>query len=369
NDSALDNIRLLDVTPQLDKRFAPGPLAGGAYGINNPARLTFTVTNRTDLLIKDGWAFTDTLPADLRLAVDPAVASTCAAGSVTAVGGGNTISVANGTLAAGAASCTITVSVTSSAPGVYTNGPSNIRNVRGLDLPANTSVTFLNSTGLRLQKSFGTNRVADTDQVTLSIMGAGAPVTGTTAGTGAAVTSAAIAANPFVPGVAYNLSEIFTDPARSAFYDASYACTNAAGGQAPSGSGASFTVTPTATDDLTCTFTNKPRVADLQVTKTANPTSVRSGELVTFTITASNLGSLAANNAVLRDAPGTGLDCAEAGLAAPTCTANGGASCPAAGTLTAAGLLGGAGVAIPVLPANGSVAVGLQCRVTASGRP
>jgi len=89
--------------------------------------------------------------------------------------------------------------------------------------------------------------------------------------------------------------------------------------------------------------------------------------LVSFTLTVSNAGPNAAPGAVLRDAPGAGLDCAEVGLAAPTCVASGGATCP--GGLTNAALLGVSGVAIPALPSGGGVAVTLQCRVTASGLP
>ena len=89
--------------------------------------------------------------------------------------------------------------------------------------------------------------------------------------------------------------------------------------------------------------------------------------LVSFTLTVSNVGPNAAHGAVLRDAPGPGLDCAEVGLAAPTCVASGGAACP--GALTNAALLGVSGVAIPALPSGGGVAVTLQCRVTASGLP
>ena len=98
-----------------------------------------------------------------------------------------------------------------------------------------------------------------------------------------------------------------------------------------------------------------------------SPSATASGGLVSFTLTVSNAGPNAAPGAVLRDAPGAGLDCAEVGLAAPTCVASGGAACP--GGLTNAALLGVSGVAIPALPSGGGVAVTLQCRVTASGLP
>jgi len=85
------------------------------------------------------------------------------------------------------------------------------------------------------------------------------------------------------------------------------------------------------------------------------------------TFTLSNAGPNAANGAVLRDAPGAGLDCTTPSSTA-TCTAGGGASCPGA-TVPVANLTSPAGVAIPVLPAGGSMVVTMQCTVTASGLP
>jgi hypothetical protein len=59
NDQAFDNFRILDATPQLDKSFdTMDPVTG-------EARVTFTVTNTTDLGTKAGWSATDELPAGL----------------------------------------------------------------------------------------------------------------------------------------------------------------------------------------------------------------------------------------------------------------------------------------------------------------
>jgi uncharacterized repeat protein (TIGR01451 family) len=217
---------------------------------------------------------------------------------------------------------------------------------------------------LRLSKSLPDGRVQASDQFTLNIAGAGGPATATTTGSTNTPTQNATLSNT-TAGSAYTLSET---SANLAAYVSTYACTNArAGGQTPSGSGTSFSVTPAAGDDLSCVFTNAWPRANLSVLKTASPSATSSGGLVSFTLTVSNAGPNAANGAVLRDAPAAGLDCAEVGLAAPTCSANGGAACP--GGLTNAALLGASGVAIPVLPAGGGVVVTLQCRVTATGLP
>ncbi|WP_216922572.1 SpaA isopeptide-forming pilin-related protein [Paenarthrobacter aromaticivorans] len=111
NDGGFDNIKLLDVTPQLDKAFSPASIVQG-----QSTTLTYTVTNTSDLLAKNGWHFVDNIPAGLT-ASGP-LGGTCVrtASSVTA----GTVDV-TGNLAAGSASCTITVSVTSNTPGVYNN--------------------------------------------------------------------------------------------------------------------------------------------------------------------------------------------------------------------------------------------------------
>lgn len=111
---------------------------------------------------------------------------------------------------------------------------------------------------------------------------------------------------------------------------------------------------------LVCTFTNTQIQPDLAVTKQASPAAVASGGTVTFTLTASNTGAVDVNNAVLADTPGPGLSCTAAG----SCTANGGATCPA--SIPAAALFG-AGVTIALLPVGGNVVVTVPCTVTASG--
>jgi uncharacterized repeat protein (TIGR01451 family) len=137
NDAAFDNIRILDVTPQLDKSFSPTAVTTGGV-----STLTFTVTNTAELAAKNGWSFTDALPAGLTLASPTAAATTCPAGSVTGAAGATSVAV-TGNLTAGMASCTVTVNVTSSTAGSYTNGPGNVT-PNGLNPPGSTTVTFSN---------------------------------------------------------------------------------------------------------------------------------------------------------------------------------------------------------------------------------
>lgn len=135
NDGAVDNVRLLDATPQLDQAFAPAQLPVGA-----PATLTFTVTNTSELAAKDGWSFTAQLPAGLTLDGGSATTS-CGSGTATADPAAGRVTV-HGDLATGQQSCTATVRVTSTAGGTYQVCASAITARVGVDLPGCTSVTF-----------------------------------------------------------------------------------------------------------------------------------------------------------------------------------------------------------------------------------
>ncbi|WP_163838811.1 CshA/CshB family fibrillar adhesin-related protein [Pseudoxanthomonas sacheonensis] len=120
--------------------------------------------------------------------------------------------------------------------------------------------------------------------------------------------------------------------------------------------------------NITCTFTNSA-IANLQITKTNTPASgstdggndtVPAGSNVDYTIVATNLGPGAADGAVVRDTPLTGLTCATA-----TCGSSNGATCPAeTGSALATAMQSAAGIGIPTLPANGSVTFTLSCSVS-----
>ena len=120
--------------------------------------------------------------------------------------------------------------------------------------------------------------------------------------------------------------------------------------------------TPPATVDSTCTFTNT-RSANLAITKTNGVNSVVAGSTTTYTITVSNGGPSDADGALLKDPLAAGLSCLQA-----SCTGvSGGASCPAAGSVTIASLQG-AGITLAVLPASSTVTFSVVCGVTATGQ-
>lgn len=114
---------------------------------------------------------------------------------------------------------------------------------------------------------------------------------------------------------------------------------------------------------------NVTLVANLSVTKSNGASSLRSGGSTAYTVTVSNLGPSAADNAVIKDVPGAGLSCTSV-----TCAAtSGSALCPGAlpiGTPRAYGVTNffAGGEAIPSLPANSSVSFQVLCSITASGQ-
>lgn len=108
-------------------------------------------------------------------------------------------------------------------------------------------------------------------------------------------------------------------------------------------------------ETVSCTFTNNSTSADLSITKTNNTTSVVRGQTTTYAVTVTNNGPAAANGAVASDTPGAGLtSCSVVG----TPTVTGGAVAPAA-----PGALLTGGVAIPTLPAGGTVTFNVRCTV------
>ncbi|MBX9400232.1 DUF11 domain-containing protein [Lysobacter sp. BMK333-48F3] len=235
-----------------------------------------------------------------------------------------------------------------------------------IDIDSGETVTCTYTNGrqpiLRLQKALPLGRFVATDQFDLSIAGSGGPATVTTAGSGSTATGVATLGSGAI-GAVYSFAEAGAAGANLANYVAAYACANAlAGGQTPSGSGASFSLTAAAGDDLTCTFSNtRNPIADLSISKTNTPGSgpndqagdtLTRGASTTYTIVVTNNGPDAVAGAILTDPPGSrqSLSC----TAPPTCT---GAACPAG--LTLAQLE--AGVPLGTLANGSSITVTLSC--------
>ena len=137
-------------------------------------------------------------------------------------------------------------------------------------------------------------------------------------------------------------------------------------GAQPGGNGSTTLISPA--PDTPGVAVGRTCKADIRITKTNTPgvngevdqaaDTVASGATVPYTIVATNAGPKPADGAVLADPAPTNLLCATA-----TCTASGGAACPATTGAALVSALQGAGVAIPALPVGGSATFTLQCTV------
>jgi LPXTG-motif cell wall-anchored protein/uncharacterized repeat protein (TIGR01451 family) len=271
NDVAFDNLRVLDATPALTKSFSADTIIAGGV-----STLTFTVTNTAELAAKNDWAFTDKLPAGLKVATTPNRGGTCvnsAASSTnfaaTAVAGSDTISVVGGDLAKGTSSCTITVDVTAAVAGVYTNGSGNISDST-LRAPEDATLTVTAPVTLTVRKVLTDVRKAASDQFALSVRdGARSLSAITTTGTGSQA-QGSIDGLRLAPGATVTIhEEVVTTAANGTAntfgYASSYSCVRGDGTEIASGASSSGNLTlpsePGAS--VVCTFTNTPQPVQL----------------------------------------------------------------------------------------------------------
>ena len=155
---AFDTPSIVDVTPQLDKLFSPSTIPAGGT-----SDLVFTITNTTDLAAKTAWTFTDKLPTGVT--ATGSNSTTCTGATITAGSGAGTVN-ATGNVDQGVSSCTISVQVTASTPGTYTNTgctdsggnqiagcTSNITSISGLNPPGSTTLTVQPNVNLAITKT------------------------------------------------------------------------------------------------------------------------------------------------------------------------------------------------------------------------
>ena len=155
-------------TPSVSKSFNPGTIwAGGT------SRLTITIRNPLPNTTLTQASLTDTLPANVSLAnpVSPTLAGCGNSATLTAVSGGSTITLNNGTIAP-SSNCSITVSVTSDVQGPYTNRipASSLTTQQGLT-NSNAASSTLNVQEIDLNKRFssGTVNVGDTFNLIITL--------------------------------------------------------------------------------------------------------------------------------------------------------------------------------------------------------
>jgi uncharacterized repeat protein (TIGR01451 family) len=181
NDVAFDLPQIVDVTPQLDKSFSPTTIGQG-----QTSTLTYTITNTSDLDAKNGWGLTDNLPSGLT--ATGVNSTTCSTGMIAAASGATTVTVTGGDLNKGQASCTVSVQVTASVVGSYTNGPGNFPTsggLTGLNPPGSATLTVIPTVNLSIVKTANAATYNSGDPIIYTIKVTNA---GPSAATGATIT-------------------------------------------------------------------------------------------------------------------------------------------------------------------------------------
>lgn len=143
--------------PSVNKAFNPTTIDQGAT-----SRLTITLGNPNTSELTLASAMTDTLPTNVVVAAAPAVAGTCTASSVTALAGDSKVEYAAGAKIP-PAGCTITVNVTSSVAGSYTNtipvGGLSTVEAGGNPTPANAGLVVRTPTDPTVLKAFSPSTI------------------------------------------------------------------------------------------------------------------------------------------------------------------------------------------------------------------
>jgi uncharacterized repeat protein (TIGR01451 family) len=146
--------------PAFVKTFQPATIGPGSV-----STLQFEITNSSGSPVRY-LAFTDNLPSGLTIAYPAGAVSECG-GTLSAPSGGNAISFSDGGIGAGE-SCTITVNVTGSTAGTYTNETSDLTSGAGNSGSA-TAVLTIATDRPGFTKSFSPSTVFFGDRSTLTI--------------------------------------------------------------------------------------------------------------------------------------------------------------------------------------------------------
>ncbi|WP_347708883.1 DUF11 domain-containing protein [Meiothermus sp. CFH 77666] len=117
NQTASANVSTTVPTPpSISKAFGPASIP-----IGNPSTLTITLSNPNAQTATLTAALVDNLPSGLTVASPPAATTTCTGGTLTANPGSTSVTLSSGAQIPANSTCTISVNVTGSTPGSYTN--------------------------------------------------------------------------------------------------------------------------------------------------------------------------------------------------------------------------------------------------------
>lgn len=265
------------------------------------------------------------------------------------------------TAASGTVTNTATIATSPSNPFITDPNPSN---------NSASDTDFVGSrTLITLQKNV-VGRSAATDDFTVQIKNGGTVVASATTNGSANVNTVSTGAQVVTAGTAYTLTEIGagTPAASLSAYTTTISCNNATTGSTttlPNGNGQSYSLTPKSGDNVTCTLTNTPKVAQLTVVKTASATAFTVGQSAKYTVTVQNTGAATTSgNIAISDSLPTGITLTNTtGSAAGwSCTGTSTLTCTFTGTLGA-----GASTTLILNVAVGASATSGTNSATASG--
>ncbi|MBL8518878.1 MAG: hypothetical protein JNM76_18085, partial [Betaproteobacteria bacterium] len=138
----------------LTKAYSASPITP-----SSTSTLTFTITNGTGNPAQGGLRFTDTFQAGLTVTAVGAVTGAGCSGTTGFTA--STVTLTNGAMTAGTASCTFTATIQGNTPGTYVNDSTRFSNQRGgINTAATTATLQVFQPALTATKSFGTNPVA-----------------------------------------------------------------------------------------------------------------------------------------------------------------------------------------------------------------
>jgi uncharacterized repeat protein (TIGR01451 family) len=159
----------------ISKVFAPVTIAPSGSSV-----LTISIANTAaGAIALSGMHLADTLPTNITVAATPNASTTCGVGSVAAVAGGATVTLSGGTVGA-AATCTMSVNVTGTVVGPYTNTipTGSLTTTQGSTnpAPATAPITIANAPNVTLSKVFAPVSIpsAGTSVLTISVANTGA---------------------------------------------------------------------------------------------------------------------------------------------------------------------------------------------------
>jgi uncharacterized repeat protein (TIGR01451 family) len=298
--------------PKISKKFG-----ASAINLNGTTSLSFTITNPNTLNQLTGVSFTDNMPAGLVVANPPNVSNSCG-GTLNAPANATTISLTAGTVATNT-TCSITLNVTGTTPGVKNNITQPISATEsGPGLPSNTATLTVNapSADIALQKSVDNPKPNVNSNVTFTLK---ATNNGPSDATNLVVTDNLpagllqyVSYNPPSLGtvtvsgnsLSWNIGTL-TNGSSATLQIVAQVC--ASGPIINTITKSQSEPDPLSINDSASIGLNAP-TADLQIQKSVDKPSPLISDTVSFTVSATNLGPDNASGVVVKDLLPAGLE-------------------------------------------------------------